>query len=208
MTLAGVDVQLNTSVDKGYVEKNNFEAVIIATGAVPFRPDQDLTMEISADMHTVDAWQVLREEVRAGPRVVIADWRCDWVGVGLAEKLARDGCSVRLCINGETLGQYLQLYMRTYWAGVLHKLGVEVLTYARLFGADDDSVYFYHNGSGEPIICEGVDTLVMAQGHKSETTLERALGGLDIETHLVGDCLSPRSAEEAVFEGMMAARSV
>jgi hypothetical protein len=97
--------------------------------------------------------------------------------------------------------------LRTYWARVLHKLGVEVIPYARLFGADDDSVYFYHNGSGEPITCEGVDTLVMAQGHRSDTTLEHALDGLDIETHLVGDCFRPRSAEEAVFEGLMAARS-
>ena len=140
--------------------------------------------------------------------MVIADWQCDWVGVGVAEKLARDGCIVRLCINGETLAQNLQLYLRTYWAGVLHKLGVKVIPYARLVGADGDTVYFYHNGSGEPILCEGTDTLVLAQGHKPETSLEQALRGMDIDTRLVGDCLSPRSAEEAIYEGYMAARSL
>ena len=208
LDMAGDDIQLNTAVTKDYVENSNFEVVIIATGATPFRPDKDLVMEISEDVHAVDAWQVLRDEVKAGANVVIADWRCDWIGVGLAEKLARDGCSVKLCINGETLGQNLQLYLRTYWAGVIHKLGVQVIPYARLFGATGDTIYFYHNGSGEPILCEGTDTLVMAQGHKSETSLEQTLHGLDIEIHLVGDCLSPRSAEEAIYEGLVAARNV
>ena len=208
LDLAGVDIQLNTTVTKDYVENSNFDVVIIATGATPFRPDKDLVMEISEDVHAVDAWQVLRDEVEVGANVVIADWRCDWIGVGLAEKLARDGCSVKLCINGETLGQNLQLYLRTYWAGVIHKLGVRVIPYARLFAAIGDTVYFYHNGSGEPILCEGTDTLVIAQGHKPETSLEQAIYGLDIEIHLVGDCLSPRSAEEAIYEGLMAARNV
>jgi 2,4-dienoyl-CoA reductase-like NADH-dependent reductase (Old Yellow Enzyme family)/thioredoxin reductase len=208
MDLAGADVQLNTAVTKDYVENNEFEVVIIATGATPFRPDKDLTMEISADIQAVDAWQVLRGEVKTGSNVVIADWQCDWVGVGLAEKLARDGCTVRLCINGETLGQNLQMYLRTYWAGVLHKLGVKVIPYARLVGADGDTVYFYHNGSGEPILCEDTDTLVIAQGHKPDTSLEQALRGTDIDVRLVGDCLSPRTAEEAIYEAYMVARSL
>ncbi|MCZ6642232.1 MAG: FAD-dependent oxidoreductase [Gammaproteobacteria bacterium] len=208
MDMAGVDVQLDTTVTKDYVEQGNFEAVIMATGATPFRPDQDLFMEFSEDVHAVDAWQVLRDEVNPGTNVVIADWRCDWIGVGLAEKLALNGCSVTLCINGETLAQNLQLYLRTHLAGVMHKLGVQVIPYARLFGANGDTVYFHHNGSGEPILCEGTDTLVLAQGHKSETSLESALQDLAIETHLIGDCLSPRSAEEAIYEGFVAARNV
>ena len=56
--------------------------------------------------------------------------------------------------------------------------------------------------------CEGMDTLVLAQGHQPEIALEQPLRGRDLEMHLVGDCLSPRTAEEAVYEGMMAARKV
>jgi len=208
MVLAGVQIRLNTSVDCTLIEKERPDAVIIATGATPFRPENDIGMEISDDVHAVDAWQVLRGEVNPGKNVVVADWRCDWVGLGVAEKLALEGCSVRLCFDGETLGQNLQLYLRTHWAGVMHKLGVELIPYARLFGAQGDTVYFHHNGSGEAIICEAVDTLVIAQGHKQNTALEEEIGKLGIETHLVGDCLSPRSAEEAVYEGLMAAREV
>ena len=208
MVQAGVQIRLNTPVDRAYIEKERPDAVIIATGATPFRPDSEIGMEISNDVHAVDAWQILRDEVNPGNRVVIADWRCDWIGLGVAEKLALEGCSVRLCIDGETLGQNLQLYLRTHSAGVMHKLGVQIIPYARLYGADGDTVYFYHNGSGEPIICEDVDTLVIAQGHKQNSTLEQEMRDFGVEIHLVGDCLSPRSAEEAVYEGLIAARNV
>ena len=140
--------------------------------------------------------------------MVVADWRADWVGIGIAEKLAMEGCSVRLCVDAEMAAQNLQLYLRTWWTGAIHRLGVQVITHARLFGADDDTVYFYHNASGEPIECDGVDTLVLAQGHTPVTELERALSECDVEIHLVGDCRSPRSAEEAVYEGLMVAREL
>jgi hypothetical protein len=105
-------------------------------------------------------------------------------------------------------GQNLQKYLRWHWAGELHKLGVEVISYARLFGADGDTAYFQHTTSGEPIICENMDTLVIAQGHRPDTALEQDLAEIDVEVHLAGDCLSPRSAEEAVYEGLMVARNV
>ncbi len=50
---------------------------------------------------------------------------------------------------------------------------------------------------------EGVDTVVIAHGQESETALEAELAGVDAELHLIGDCLSPRSAEEAVYEGLV-----
>ncbi len=53
-----------------------------------------------------------------------------------------------------------------------------------------------------------MDTLVLAQGHQPVIALEESLRGRDLEMHLVGDCLSPRTAEEAVYEGLMAAREV
>jgi 2,4-dienoyl-CoA reductase-like NADH-dependent reductase (Old Yellow Enzyme family)/thioredoxin reductase len=204
MELHNVDIRLNTAVDSALIETEKPDAVIIATGAIPYRPDLD----ISQDTHSVDAWQLLKDEVKPGASVVVADWRCDWVGMGLAEKLAREGCHVRLCVDGEMAGQNLQKYLRWHWAGALHKLGVEVIPYARLYGADGDTAYFLHNTSGEAIVCENMDTLVIAQGHQPETTLEQQLADTDVEIHLAGDCLSPRSAEEAVYEGLMAAREI
>ena len=197
---AGVAFRFNTVVDKNLVKECNPDAVVIATGALPYTPKADL----HSAAQVMDAWQLLRGEQQPGARVVVADWRADWVGVGVAELLARNGCHVRLLVNAMGAGEALQSYLRNQWIGTIHKLGVEVIPYARLIGADEEDVYFQHILSNEPIICEQVDTLVLAQGHQSDDTLEKTLGQLNVEVLLAGDCLSPRTAEEAIYEGMMA----
>jgi 2,4-dienoyl-CoA reductase-like NADH-dependent reductase (Old Yellow Enzyme family)/thioredoxin reductase len=201
---AGVEVRLRTRVDADLVRALAPEAVVVATGGVPFEPE----IEGREDGHVVDAWSVLRAEANPGARVLVADWRCDWIGMGIAELLARNGHKVRLAVNGTHAGQHLQMYHRDHLAGKLHRLGVEVIPYARLHGVDADSALLAHIVTGEGIACEEVDTVVVAAGQAPATSLEHELEGLGVEIHLAGDCLSPRSAEEAVYEGMLAGRAV
>jgi hypothetical protein len=51
---------------------------------------------------------------------------------------------------------------------------------------------------------------VLALGHESEIGLAKELEALDMDIpiQLAGDCLSPRSAGEAVYVGMLAGRAV
>ena len=101
-------------------------------------------------------------------------------------------------------GQTIQQYVRDPWLGVMHKLGVEVIPLVRLQGVDSDTVYFQHTMSGEPLLCEGVDTLVLSLGHEAVNGLEAELAASDFagEVTALGDCLCPRTAEEAVLEGL------
>ncbi len=59
----------------------NPDVVALATGATLYRP----SFEGRDEAHVVEAWQVIKGEVNIGASVVIADWRCDWVALGLAE---------------------------------------------------------------------------------------------------------------------------
>lgn len=204
MRSAKVELRLGTALSSELVQREKPDAIIIATGATPYRP----AIEGAEDAHVVDAWAVLEGGANPGGRVLIADWRCDWVGIGLAEKLARAGRHVRLAVTGTYAGQNLQPYLRDHMVGKLHKLGVEIIPYARLFGVDSDTAYLAHIVTGEPILAEQVETVVLALGHQPDTSLEDMLSPLGVELHLAGDCLAPRSAEEAVYEGMLAGLAV
>ena len=201
MELAGVDVVKNTQMTLALVEEENPDAVVVATGATPRIPN----LEGADEAHVVDAWQVLKGEANVGSSVVVADWRADWIGLGVAEKLARDGCHVRLYVNANMAGETIHRYVRDEKLGVLQSLNVEVIPMVRLFGVDSDTVYFQHVTNAAAIMAEGVETLVVSQGHHCQDQLGVALGETSREVHMVGDCLAPRTAEEAVLEGMKVA---
>ena len=94
------------------------------------------------------------------------------------------------------------------WVGKLHKLGVEVVPYARLFGVDGNTVYFQHAASGEPIIFEEVDTLVAPSAIIASRIWKTSSTSWPGEVHVIGDCVTPRTAEEAVLEGLKIAAAL
>lgn len=200
MALAGVRVVRNTRVDRALVVQERPDHVIIATGAEPYWP----AFEQGGDLQVVDAWQVLRDQVTLGRSVVVVDWRCDWIGPGIAERLVRAGHQVQLAVNGTHCGENLPLYVRDQLAGELHRLGIPIIPYARLYGCDDSTVYLQHSASGEPMLLENIDGLVLCQGHQPVDTLGAELAGL-VPFDRIGDCLAPRTAEEAIYEGLKVA---
>lgn len=204
MELAGVTVRKGIEVNETLISDHAPDSIVIATGATPRWPD----FEGRDEAQVVDAWQVLQGTTEIGKSVVVADWRADWIGMGVAEHLAQNGHRVRLAVNGYMPGQTIQMYVRDAGIGRLHGLGVEILPFTRLFGADEDSVYLQHIMSDEPVICENVDTLVLCQGHTPDNTVENLVRRLGIDHHLVGDCIAPRTAEEAVFEGLRVGRAL
>lgn len=204
LQLAGVPVRKGARVDRQMILAEAPDVVLIATGAKPYRPEfpQEGALQI------LDAWQVLRGQAVAGQSVVIIDWRADWIGIGIAEHLAQQGRTVRLAVSGIAAGETLPFYVRDQAAASLHKLGIKVLTYMRLYGSDSDSVYLQHQSSAEAVVIDKVDTLVLCTGHTPVDELSDVLEGLNVETHVIGDAASPRTAEEAVYEGLKVAAEI
>ena len=198
MLAAGVDVQTGVEVTGASIGAADPDVVIIATGAVSHMPD----LEISDGAPVFDAWQVIKNEVQCGNSVVIADWRGDLIGLGLALKLVQSGRRVRLATVANCAGINVQYYVRDPLIGELSRLGVEFTHYARLTGADEDTAYFQHASGGHAMEFHDTDTLVVCYGHRSVSDLSDELEGSNTEVHCIGDALTPRTAEEAVLEGL------
>ena len=199
----GAIIHRRSEVTRALLAREKPDAVILATGSRPHMPR--LEGEAAQIVHAAD---ILAGRATTGARVVVYDWMGDWAGSGIAEKLAADGAHVRLAVNHHCASANIQTYVRFEQVARLHRLGVEVHPWLRLYGGDGRTAYFIHTPSREAVVMEDVDTLVLNVPNLQEDGLLADLEALGIPYQLAGDALSPRTAEEAVYEGMLAGIAV
>ena len=195
---AGVRVATRSTVDGTLVARERPDVVVVATGALPYRPP----LEVLGEPAIYDAWEVLRGASPCQGHVAVVDWGGDWVGIGVARMLVARGQRVTLCVAGYAAGEALQQYVRDAMLSALARERVDVVTLVRPFGVDADTVYLQHVLTEELVRVEGVTATVLATGHAPRTDLATQLVGWDGEVVSVGDCLAPRTVEEAVLEGL------
>lgn len=201
---AGVELVTRTRVDASLVREHRPDAVVVATGARPRVPRLELTDELPV----FDAWQVLDGATVPPGRAVVVEWRPDWIGIGLALLLSESGHKVTLAVNGYQAGESLQQYVRDAMLTQLYRAGVTIVPLVRPYGADDDTVYLQHVLTGEAVLVEDVTSLVLAEGHDPVNELVDELADYPGEVLAVGDCLAPRTVEEAVLEGLRAGSEI
>jgi len=202
---AGVMVALRSTVDLPAVRAQGPDLVVVATGARPYRPP----LEVMDSPWITDAWEVIRHP-RSAPegKIVVADSRGDWVGLGAARLLAAAGHEVTLAVGGYAAGESLQQYVRDRLLAALSRQRITVLPLVRPYGVDDDTVYLQHVLTEEPVLVEGVAGLVLACGASPDAELLERLESAGVPAIGVGDCLAPRTVEEAVLEGLVAASGI
>ena len=204
-TRAGVTVRLRATVDLPEVAAQKPDLVVVATGARPYRPPLD----IADSPWIADAWAVIRDP-RSVPdgTIVVADSRGDWVGLGAARLLAAAGHAVTLAVGGYAAGESLQQYVRDRLLAAVARQRITVLPLTRPYGVDDDTVYLQHVLTEEPVLVEGVAGLVLACGASPAGELLETLEGAGLPAIGIGDCLAPRTVEEAVLDGLVAASAI
>ncbi len=201
---AGVAVKTRSEVTQSLLAEMRPDCVILATGGNPRLP----ALPGGGETRLIHAHDILAGKAATGGRVVIYDWMADWIGVGIAEKLAAEGAHVRLAVNGPCAAFSIQNYTRDGAIARLFKLGVETIPFMRLYGIEDRTVYFVHTPSQESLVIEDVDSVVAVYPNEPNDSLGHAARQLGIPAFLIGDALAPRTAEEAVFEGMKAATEI
>jgi NADPH-dependent 2,4-dienoyl-CoA reductase/sulfur reductase-like enzyme len=191
----GVEVRLDAEI--GSDDAEGYDAVIVATGAAPYRPPLP-----AAGLAVLDATEaILAPHAVAGP-VLVADWGGGWTGLDAAETLAEAGVAeVTYVCAAAAIGEGVHQYQRNLYLARLDDLGVRLLHHVELV---DDGLRHVFSGRTTPLP-DGLATLVLAHGRTPDDALWRALEGRPGCVR-AGDVLGPRSAEEAILEGTLAAR--
>ena len=196
LALAGVAVMLGTSD----IEAAGADLLVLATGARPYR---DAGLDLQGDS-AIDAWDVIAgTPVPDGP-VVVADWGGDPSGLDAAEVLAAAGRDVTLAVASVAVGELIHQYRRNLYLQRLYRAGVRILHHHRLDAARDGTVRLSNVFAPELTLELPAAAVVLALG-RVPVEVEPPPG---IPVERAGDCLSPRSLEEAVLEGTLAARRV
>ena len=182
---AGVEVRLGADGLDGLEP----DGVVLATGAEPYRRGSALT-----------AWDILAGELPEGGSVLVADWGGDPSGLDAAELLAAAGKEVTLAVASVAVGELVHQYRRNLYLQRLYRAGVRILHHHELGGEGRLRNVF----APELELEVEADAVVLALG-RVPVEVEPPPG---IPVERAGDCLSPRSLEEAVLEGTLAARRV
>jgi pyruvate/2-oxoglutarate dehydrogenase complex dihydrolipoamide dehydrogenase (E3) component len=201
LAAGGVELRLETAADPETVVALAPEAVVVASGARPYEPDLEL-----GGVEAAQAWTVLAGSAPRGRRVVVADWGGDAAGLACADVLTAAGNEVTLAVGSAALGEGLHQYQRNLYAARLYRSGVRIEHHLELAGAGAGKVRLANVFAPELETAFPADLLVLSLGRVPERDLAERLAAEGVEVYEAGDCASPRSAEEAVLEGTLAAR--
>lgn len=210
----GVDVRYNTPVDAEDAREFDADVLVLATGSQPAASGYQRVLPGVERLPGVDAVNVFSVEdvmaraARPGERVVLLDDTGTWRGVGTAWHLAEQGHKVTLVTPDPYVGRELtrtsaDIPVRE----TLSRLGVEFVTNSvvKAWSGSGAEVFDFMSAAESTITA---DTLVLACVNESQNWLERELRGGPAELHAIGDCVSPRQAPAAIYEGRRLALSL
>ena len=207
LSVLGVDVRLGTGAGADDVDAFGADDVIVATGSrAPVTGFQRALPMVERMPGTdrpdaVSIQAVLAETVDVGPRVVVVDDVGDWRGLGTALYLAERGHDVTIVTSAAVVGGGLYhsaadgpLRARFSSAGGTMRPGTVVLSW-------DGEGATVRSGTGDAEERLPADTLVIAETAVAETGLADELRRRGIAFEAIGDCVAPRRASLAIYEG-------
>lgn len=198
---SGARVILNTKVTQELVEKERPDIVIVATGASP----KTLDVPGAEGRNVVQANDVILGNVPVGEGVVVIGGRL--VGMEVADFLAERGKKVYLVTKNKLGEDGIPLERNIYRAlrDRLIEHGVHLFPDSPVHEIRENGVHIEYN---RELVFLKADTVVLAVGAKSENKLAEELKSTDFKIYMIGDCVAPRDAREAIREGAEIGREI
>lgn len=199
---AGVELQLGISADVDRVRAFSPEAVILATGSTP----QRFNLPLGGTAVTLE--EALAAPEKLGRRVAFHDLTGEFASLGAIEHLAGRDLELTVFTAVAGFAWRTTIYSNLATRKRLRDMKVRIATLRAVKGFTGGELAVEDTSTGELERLRGFDSLVVAQYNAADDRLFEPLRAAGFEVTAVGDCLAPRTALEAVYEGHAAARAL
>jgi 2-enoate reductase len=195
----GVELRLGMKMTPDVAQAWKPDAIVVAAGSVPLFP----SIPGAQLPHILQALQVLLHKVKIEGRVAVIGGGT--VGCEVATFLAEKGAQATIIEMLPYVAQGIPRLLGKMIKETMKGLGVHTITSSRVDEIKDKAV-IYEQGDRKASL--PVDWVVLAVGASPRDDLVKAFKGICQETYVIGDCLEPRRALEAIYEGAKVAHQL
>lgn len=190
LDLAGVEVRLNTTVDKQLLEEMRPDVALVACGGTPI----EVPFPGLESVHVCTAQNVLKKDLDSlGRKVAILGGGL--VGCETAEYIAATGREVQVIEMQPRLVADLFFTVRNRLLASLAERNVQLYTGCKVLRVEQGRVICEHEGAEKVI--GPVDSVVMALGVRPANGLSHTLDELGIRYVKIGDCVAQGNCRNA-----------
>jgi len=196
----GVKCHINHEVTANTVKAQAPDIVILATGSVPSFPpvdriDREIVISVNEALNNGQQKIEKAVVIGGGP-----------TGCEVALHLSENGCQVTIVEMLPKIGAPLESITKKVLIRKLKDNNVEIRTGSKLIRVEDNGVVVA--GEDDTQVFIEASKVVAAVGSKPDNRLYNQIKSLGYEIHQIGDCLEPRSAKAAIYEGGVLGRSI
>jgi len=189
-------------------------AVVLATGSTPhttgwyaMRPELDMIP--GADQpHVYDVWNALSGALDHARHVVVVDGRGYYQSSDVVEHLAGRGVRVSAVSSTGAFAEGLERNDRPAFVAAARRGGVTFHAWCTVQSIDASAVRLSDALTGTEHTIDEVDAVVLSLGSTPNDELARLLAGSGLAISAIGDCVTPRGVEHALFDGHRIARTL
>jgi 2,4-dienoyl-CoA reductase-like NADH-dependent reductase (Old Yellow Enzyme family)/thioredoxin reductase len=196
----GVRLHLNHEVSADTIKKENPDVVILATGSLPALPNIEGIEK--ANIVTFDV--ILNGNPPDSKKTVIIGGGA--TGCEIAYHLSESGSQVTVVEMLPVVAKDLEAMTKKILLRKLKENKVKILTEHKLAKVLDNGVELVAKDDSKVFV--EAEKVVVAIGTRPDNRLYQEIKELGYETHLIGDCLEPRTAKEAMYESAVLGRSI
>jgi hypothetical protein len=198
----GVEVELGRDAPAAEIIASRPDVVVLATGSRP------LVSSLPGGGTVFSIEHALADPDALGDGVAFVDLTGEWASLATVEHLVDLGKRVTVFSPVGGFAWRTTIYSTLAWTKRLREKRVRIATLRKVVSFDGAMLEVEDVSCGGMETLAGFDAVVLAQYNAVADELRAPLARAGIPLRLAGDCLAPRTAMEAVYEGHEVARSI